>query len=246
MGGEGWNLQGSLLMLDLALADWYTRRHGEPATAQPMFDEGDMTALAQVAALARSSGTPGLVAADVAAAIEKGRAAAAGAGSMDALDEMLRQAGVDPWRRRSIRAQANSPEGAAPILFYGEAWRLGGAPGLVCPHPAIDGGAHFGAVPRSTLLMEGRRSAGVVGAAAIDAQLRVAVYLASHHLPVQLFGDVAAGVLGDLIQGTYAARPDDFSAFAQGVRQMDDARMDEHLLALVADGTLARPAERIH
>lgn len=244
-GGEGWNLQGSLLMLDLALGSWYTRRHTEPATAQPMFDEGDMIALAQVAALARSSGTPGLVVADVAAAIEKGRAVASGAGSVEALDDMLRQAGIDPWRRRAIRAQADSAGRAARILLYSEAWRLGGRPGLVCPHPAIDGGAHFGAAPHSTLLMEGRRSAGVVGAAAIDAQLRVAVYLESHHLPDQLFGDVAAGVLGDVIQGTHAARPDDFTAFGEGVRQMDDARMDEHLLALVADGTLARPQARV-
>ncbi|MGE5815272.1 MAG: hypothetical protein ACM36C_12350, partial [Acidobacteriota bacterium] len=119
-----------------------------------------------------------------------------------------------------------------------------GAPGLLSPHPAIDGGAHFGTVPRSTLLMEGRRSAGVIGASSIDAQLRVACFLQSAHLPDELFGDVAAGLIADLVQNTPAARADDFNAFATAVSQVEDVRLEEHLLALVADGTLARPSNQ--
>jgi hypothetical protein len=241
-GGAGWRLQGSLLMLDLSVADWYLRRPGEPGAVQPMFDEGDLTALAQVAAIARSGGVEPMGLDEAAAGVEKGRARAGAAASMATLDELLESTGMDPWRRWALRAQASDPSRLAELLSYGEAWRLGGAPGLLSPHPAIDGGAHFGTAPGSTLLMEGRRSSGLIGASIVDAQLRVASFLQAEHLPDVLFGDVAAGLIADLLQNTPAARPDDFNAFAVAVAQVDDSRLEEYLLALVADGTLARPS----
>lgn len=238
---SGWRLQGSLLLLDVALADWYLRRNSAPAGAAPMFDEGDRTALATVAAFARSAGASGLGLREAAEAVRAGRDAAARAPSMSAFDEMLQAAGFDPWRR-TLLVQAADPARAAELLSYGEAWRLGGAPGRLSPHPAMDGGAHFGVAPSSTLLMEGRRNAGLVGASTVDAQLRVAMFLEMRQLPDRLFGDVAAGVIDELIQGTHATRPDDLSAFAAAAARLDDLRMEEHLLALVSDGTLARPA----
>jgi hypothetical protein len=235
-------LQGSLLLLDVALADWYLRRNSAPADAAPMFDEGDRTALAAVAAFARSAGASGLGLREAAAAVRAGRNAAAHAPSMSAFDEMLQAARVDPWRRRTLLVQAPDPARAAELLSDAEAWRLGGAPGRLCPHPAMDGGAHFGVAPSSPLLMQGRRNAGLVGASTVDAQLRVAMFLEVRQLPDRLFGDVAAGVIDELIQGTHATRPDDLPAFAAAAARLDDLRMEEHLLALVADGTLARPA----
>lgn len=239
--GVEWHVQGSLLLLDLALADWYLRRNSEPAAGQPMFDEGDMTALAQVAAMARSGGASGLRLSEAAAAVEKGRAVAAAAPSMAILDGLLEEAGIDPWRRWALSRVATEPAALAAELEYAEAWRMGGSPGLLSPHPAVDGGAHFGAVPRSPLLMEGRRSAGVIGASAVDAQLRVAMFLRARKLPDRLFGDLAAGLIDELIKTTFARRPDDFVAYATSVAHIDDTRLEEHLLALVADGTLARP-----
>jgi hypothetical protein len=239
---KGWRMQGSLLLLDVALADWYLRRNSQPAGAAPMFDEGDRTALAGVAAFTRSAGASSLGLREAAVAVETGRRAAASAPSMAALDQMLDTAGISPWRRKALSMLATDPARVAELLSYGEAWRVGGAPGRLSPHPAMDGGAHLGVTPRSTLLMEGRRNAGLVGAATVDAQLRVAVFLSSRQLPDRLFGDVAAGVIDELVQGTHASRPDDFSSFAASAARVDDSRMEEHLLALVADGTLARPA----
>jgi hypothetical protein len=241
--GVEWHVQGSLLLLDLVLADWYLRRNSDPAAGQPMFDEGDMTALAQVAAMARSGSVSGLHLPDAASAVDKGRAVAAAAPSMAALDGLLEEAGIDPWRRWALSRIATDPAGVAAKLEYSEAWRLAGSPGSLSPHPAIDGGAHFGAVPRSPLLMEGRRSAGVIGASAVDAQIRIAMFLRARKLPDRLFGDLAAGVIDELIKTTFARRPDDFVAYATSVARMDDARLEEHLLALVGDGTLARPDE---
>jgi hypothetical protein len=92
--------------------------------------------------------------------------------------------------------------------------------------------------------MEGRRSAGTIGATAIDTQLRVAIFLQQRQLPADLFGDLTAGALTDVIEAASGSRPDDFSAIAAAVSRLDDNRMEEHLLALVRDGTLAKPAEQ--
>jgi hypothetical protein len=47
-----------------------------------------------------------------------------------------------------------------------------------------------------------------------------------------------------MIENTRAARPDDFQAIAAAVSSIEDTRMEEHLLALVGDGTLARPSSK--
>jgi hypothetical protein len=80
----------------------------------------------------------------------------------------------------------------------------------------------------------------------VDTQLRVAAFLRKHGLPDDLFGDVAAGALNDIIEQTTAVRPDDFQALANAAALLSDARLEEHVLALVGDGTLARPRETKH
>jgi hypothetical protein len=240
----GWHLEGSLLMLDLGLANWYLRHSGEPPSSAPVFDEKDDTALAQVAAIARSGGFNPIALEEAAQAVDRGRHAAAASLSLDALDWSLAQAGVDPWRRKALALRAASPAELAGLLTDAEAWRLAGAPGRLAASPAFDGSARFVTVPHSTLLMEGRRSAGVVGASSVDAQLRVAAFMRQRHLPAELFGDLAAGVLAEVIETTQALRPDDVNAIAMTVSRIDDTRMEEYLLALVGDGTLARPSER--
>ena len=243
-GDTGWHLQGSLLLLDLALADWYLRRNGEPPTTAPVLDERDVTALAQTAAIARSGGSRTAEIDEVASAVPAGRRLAAGAGSVEELDRTLAEAGIDPWRRRALRLDSNGPADIAARLTPAEAWRLAGAPGELAPRPTIDGSARLGALPHSSVLMEGRRSAGTIGATAVDTQLRVAIFLHDRQLPHDLFGDITAAALTDVIETATAVRPDDCAAIAAAVALLDDRRMEEHLLALVRDGTLAKPSEQ--
>lgn len=240
----GWHLQGSLLMLDLALADWYLRRNGEPPAAAPSFDERDVMAFAQVAAIARSDGTVKVGIDEVSAAVPAGRRLAASTPTFEELDRKLADAGIDAWRRRALRLESTSPAEIADRLTPAEAWRLAGAPGWLAPQAPVDGSARLGPAPHSTVLMEGRRSAGAVGASAVDTQLRVAMFLHARQLPADLFGEVAAGALADVIENAEAARPDDFAAIAAAAVRLDDNRMEEHLLALVRDGTLMRPSEQ--
>jgi hypothetical protein len=240
--GMGWNLQGSLLLLDVSLASWYLRRNGEPPTHSPVFDELDVASFALVPALARAAGASGLGLRDAATAVARGREAARASADLYAFDERLRASGADPWRRREILLRAETVEQAAAALSYSEAWRLGGAPGLLAPRAPLDGCVCLGPTPYNAWDLAGRRSAGLVGSAAPDPQLRVADYLHSKGLPDDLFGDITAGVLTDIVEQTRALRPDDFRAIAGAASSMPDSRMEEHLLALVADGTLGRPA----
>ncbi len=243
-GDAGWLLEGSLLLLDLALAEWYLRHNGEPPAAAPVLDERDVASLAQVAAIARSASAEDVGIADASRAVTAGLQRATSARTTEELDQQLEAAGLDPWRRREVRLEWTTPSAIAAHLTPAEAWRLGGAPGRLAPQIALDGSARLGPVPHSMQLMEGRRSAGAIGAIAIDAQLRVAIFLAKRQLPPDLFGEVAAGVLTDVIENTAATRPDDFAAIAAAVSRLDDSRMEEHLLALVRDGTLMRPSQQ--
>jgi hypothetical protein len=242
--GSGWHLQGSLLVVDLAVSTWYLRRNGEPPNAAPVFDEPDVLAFALVPALSRSTSAGRLGLAEAASAIEEGRRRAAAATDLTALDGMLATAGVDPWRRRALSLAGDSPSRVAEVLSDGESWRLAGAPGLLTPRGPLDGCVCLGEATPSTWILEGRRSSATVGAGAVDVQLRTAVFLRKHKLPAEVFGDVVAGALLEMIENTRAARPDDFHAIAAAAMSLEDTRMEEHLLALVGDGTLARPSSR--
>jgi hypothetical protein len=243
---SGWRLQGSLLLLDLPLATWYLRRNAEQPAAAPAFDELDVMAFAQVAAMGRSSGAAKMGLTEAAGAIDEGRRRVRAADDDAAVDDLLRAAGIDPWRRRALSLAAASREDTAESLRLAEAWRIGGAPGLLAPRASLDGCACFGEAPRAAALLGGRRGTGVVGASAVDTQLRVAAFLRKHGLPDDLFGDVAAGALNDVVEQATAVRPDDFQALANAAALLSDARLEEHLLALVGDGTLARPQEPKH
>jgi hypothetical protein len=241
---SGWHLQGSLLGLEVAVSNWYLRRNGEPPTAAPVFDEPDVLAFALVPALLHLRGVEGLGLAEAAAAIDAGRRRASAASDLRALDDMLRDAGIDPWRRRALRVDGKTPAEVADELSATESWRLGGAPGRFAPRGPLDGCLCLGETTHSTFILEGRRSSGMIGAGAVDVQLRTAVFLRKHQLPEQLFGGVIAGALLQMIENTRAARPDDFQAIAAAVSSIEDTRMEEHLLALVGDGTLARPSSK--
>jgi hypothetical protein len=239
--GTGWNLHGSFLLLDLALSSWYLRHNVEPPLASPVFDELDVAAFAQVPALTRTAGASHLGLGAAVSAVERGRQRARESVDLPALDDLLRSSGVDAWRRREIRFVSASVEEAAAALSYAEAWRLGGAPGMLSPRASLDACGCMGRTPHATSLLAGRRSAGLVGAGSVDVQLRVAAFLYARGLPDDLFGEVTAGVLTEVLEHTRAVRPDDFRALAGAAAAFTDDRLEEHLLVLVGDGTLARP-----
>jgi hypothetical protein len=251
VGTRGWHLQGSVLSLDLALFEWYVTRHGEPPSMAPTMDEPDVNTLALMIALMRSHSAPELKLEEALAAVDRGREVAAALGTAGELDAALRGVGVDPWRRRSLRLQhhgaalptnGHPQEGAAPpALALSELWQLGGAAGSFAVRWPLDGCACFGPVPRAPWLLDGRRSAGLIGATAADPVLRVALFLRDRRLPLGLFGGILSSAIVDVVHGAQGVRPDDRVAVATAASHIADARLEEHLLALVASGALARP-----
>jgi hypothetical protein len=236
----GWHLEGSLLGLDLSLADWYLRQVGEPASAAPSLDEADGTSLLLLSLLAMT--TPARLELEEALqAVDTGRRLAAAQDTAAALDAQLASAGVDPWRRRALKTGAASPASIVSQLTLSEAWRLGGAVGQLTPRLPVDGCACLGTAPERPGLLEGRRSAGLAGAVVPDAVLRVAVFLQTHGLPLALAGEILAGAIGDVMHGVEGVRPDDRLALALAGVSLSDSRLEEHMLALIGAGVLARP-----
>jgi hypothetical protein len=236
-GQVGWHLEGSLLGLDLALHEWYVRRHGEAPQAAPTMDEPDLQTLLLANVLALTTPVSALQLEEALSDLDEGRTTAAGL-DRGQLDAALRDAGVDGWRRHDLRLQ-RSPNG--PALTLSEWWQLGGAAGRLVSRWPLDGCACLGEVPRSPVLFEGRRSAGLIGSVTPDLALRVADYLRAEKLPFELFADLMTAAVVDVLHGARSVRPDDRLAFAVAAASIDAARLEEHLLALVATGAMGRP-----
>jgi hypothetical protein len=240
----GWRLLGSLLSLDLAVSEWYVNRHGELPPTAPGLDDPDILSLSLTAALASAENVDGLDVESALAALDRGRAAAERLTGEDELDAALERAQVDPWRRRALRfARADRRDVGQDrgALTLSEIWQLGGGEGSVVQRWALEGCPCFGPQPRPTALLEGRRATGLVGAVAADGALRVASFLRARGLPLVLFGAVYASAVVDVIHGAEAMRPDDRLGPARAATEITDARLEEHMLALISSGALARP-----
>jgi hypothetical protein len=239
----GWHLEGSLLGLDLAVPDWYLRRAEELPAAAPLLDDTDGASLALLPALALSAPH---IAEELEAALrslDAGRRLAAGHTTVAALDAALAGAGIDPWRRRALRAGQTSVAAIAGQLSLAEFWRLGSAEGEFTVRLPLDGCACLGSAPPAPWLLDGRRTSGFIGAVAPDLVLRIALYLRENDLPGDLIGHILARAVLDVMHGIDAVRTDDRRALALAGAALSDARLEEHLLALIGHGVLARPPD---
>jgi hypothetical protein len=243
--GIGWHLEGALLGLDLAIPDWYLRRGEAPPAAAPLLDHTDGTSLALLPVFALNAPAIAEPLAAALRSLDAGRRLAAGHQTLAALDAALAAAGVDPWRRRALRTGQESPAAVADQLTLEEAWRLGSAEGAFTVRLPMDGCACLGSAPPTPWLLEGRRTSGLIGAVAPDLALRVALYLRENGLPGDLIGHILAGAAVDVIHGVDAVRADDRRALALAGAALEDARLEEHLLALIGSGVLARPPDSL-
>jgi hypothetical protein len=236
-GQVGWHLEGSLLGLDLALHDWYVRRHGDPPEAAPAMDEPDLQTLLLANVLALTTPVSTLQLEEALSDLDEGKATAARL-DRGQLDAALRDSGVDGWRRHELRLQQSSN---GPGLTLSEWWRLGGAAGRLVSRWPLDGCACLGDVPKPSVLFEGRRSTGLIGSLTPDLALRVVDYLRAEQLPFELFGELMSAAVVDVVHGAWSVRPDDRRAFAVVSSSIGAARLEEHLLALIATGAMGRP-----
>jgi hypothetical protein len=238
--GQPWHLAGSLLSLDVPLSVWYLRTNGEAPMGTPTIEDPDVDSLALSAVL----GTPEDVAAAAKTldAVEAGRTRTANSPDGPSVDALLAAHGIDPWRRRALRLGATSHDEIATRLTPSEAWRVGAdAPPAIAPRMTLDGCPCLGEMPLAPMIAEGRPSNGMIGAIVPGMSLRILLFLKARALPLALYRPLVGGVAFDIIHSASAVRTDDMLALDVAAAQISDTRLEEHVLALIADGTLAPP-----
>ena len=238
--GRPWHLAGSLLSLDVPLSTWYLRANGEAPMGPPTIEELAVCRMALTGVLATTNDAVRI--ANTLDAIEGGRTRAATASDLAAVDALLASFGIDPWRRRALLLDVSSPSDVAQRLTPSEAWRVGaGATAPVAPRLTLDGCPCLGEAPFAPSVVEGRPSNGMVGAIVQGMSLRIISFLQARRLPLALYRPLIGGVAFDVIHGASAVRTDDTLALDVAAARISDMRLEEHVLALIDDGTLAPP-----
>jgi hypothetical protein len=165
-----------------------------------------------------------------------------------ALVTALRAAAVGERRANLLAWQfAASPERAAAALTPTEIFQLGSETDLPAAWgaggPAIDGCVCTVAIGQRS--REGDRGrVGLVAAVQTDLPLRIAEHLAALRLPLLLVPALMPAAVQDWLNHVSQFSPIDLDALSVWPTRLPSLRIEDYLLALVADGTLASRAGR--
>ena len=250
--GTPWHLTGSLLGLDVALAVSSLRRASDDPPS-PTLPAADRVAFARTVALLRPAALTDASRDTVLRLVDAGRRRLAAVASADDARAAADAAGLGAWRREAlIWAAANDPSSVPGALSLSElAWA--GDP-QVTDVGALDAWGTARLAPTGELATRLPRGRGWEGAVAHDARaglatsigdlnLRIAAFLAARKLPASLAADLLSLATLDLIDRVVAPRADDWRAVVAGIRAMPDARLEDDVAALTADGPL-RPVRQ--
>jgi hypothetical protein len=176
------------------------------------------------------------------------RLVADGPAGAAALESALLAAGVSETRATlaAFEVRRGRPASVAAMLRPMDFYQLG----TTAAWPAVWGGAAANmdgclcltpAMRRTPESWLGFPGTGVLAASTTDASARLAEILTDMKLPGWLVAPLLPFVTSDLLHHTQQFGPDDWEALLWS-RQIDAARVEEWLLALVAAGILAPPA----
>lgn len=248
--GRAWRVVGSLLGLDLALANFAVRPIStDPPTRAPTIDAGTRDVLNQhVVVMSRSQPTD--VARDrVAACLAAGRAEVTRLlAEPAALDAPLARAGVSAWRREELRwVSRQASQNAADVLSLAELVRLGcdgdDTEGLMAAW-GISGLPLGGAFTRHYPdgmpweLFALRTGLAAMGTHFVDLNLRVAEALAELRMPAVLARPVLSLATYDFAMEVPLGSPDDWTALTTQARRLTTERIADYIAALTANGPL--------
>ena len=187
--------------------------------------------------------------------MDAGRRRLAALSTADDARALAEAAGLGAWRREALAwAVAHDAASLPGALSLSElAWA--GNPQTPADRAALDAWGTGRLAATGELATRLPRGRGWEGAVAHDARaglatsvgdlnLRVAAFLAARQLPASLAPDLLSAATLDLIDRVAAPRADDWRAVVAGIRALPDARLEDDVAALTADGPLRPVRER--
>jgi hypothetical protein len=246
---RGWRVTGSLLGLDVRLADFsLVRISAKPPSKKPSLNDSDRSVLIEAVALVEFGSLTEADRDTIVAAIRKGRerlGAVRTPAEATALGDEIR---LSPARRTLLSwAVAHEPARVAAFLSPSELLWLGLENKPVDPRLhawGAPGEARLGCLCLQLLdrrpweTLAGRHNSGILASGFPDLNLRLAELLAELRMPAQLLGPVLAAATLDFINTVTSRDSDDRRSLVEFVQALRLEKVEEYLALLTTNGPL--------
>jgi hypothetical protein len=253
---RGWHVTGSLLGLDVQLADFgLVRLSLKPPARKPSVPDEERRVLTETVALVDAASLADDGHAAIVSAIRRGRARLAAARTSDEVLGLADEIRMSP-ARRTLLAWAIARERADPATRLAPSELLWlGLERAPVPETLHRWGAPAG--PRTGCLclemldrqpweiLAGRRFSGAVSSGFSDLNLRLAELLDELRMPPPLLAAVLAAATLDLIEHAVARDQDDRQALLDFVHALRPERVEAYLALLTTDGPLVPVAAAV-
>jgi hypothetical protein len=242
----GWHIEGSVLDLDVCLAErWLTRVSMKPLAQAPSLQRTDREAFAQALVMLEPISLSDESRDAIAVAVRAGRTRIANARASD-LDALADAIPLDPVRRSLLRwVFAHTPDRLVPFFstwdlaalglqgrdarldaWGAPAWPMSGCPCVRLPER----------LPRH--VFTGQPDSGRLASGFPDLSLRVAELLSDLHMPASLLPGVLAAATSDLVDRAPSRYAGDVRGLVEHVEQLTTDDLEQYLALLTTDGPL--------
>jgi hypothetical protein len=246
---RGWHVTGSLLGLDVSLAEFsLVRLSSKPPKRRPTLNEDDRRALTEAVAIVDPIAIADDVRDVIVDAMQKGRTRLAALPTPEETAAIADRVHLSSLRR-TLLAWLMTHDKERMVAFFSPAelmWiGLDGAPiargarALGAP-----GGPRLGCFcltlsePRPWEMFAGRWSSGILATDFPDLNLRISELLAELHMPAALLAPVLASATLDFVNNASSRDPDDRRGLVEFVRALRRDRVEEYLALLTTEGPL--------
>jgi hypothetical protein len=245
---QRWRVVGSILGLDVTLADFSLRRLSSKfPPRRPSLNEIDRRVFIETIALVRPTRLADQDQEAIATAIRNGRTRLRELRSAADVRAIADVVGLSAQRETLLSwTVAHDPARVAAFLSPSELFWLGA--GDVVPAAldawGVPAGARLGCLclqvlaPRTWELFAGRWNTGMIASAFPDLNLRLAELLSDLHMPAVLLAPVLNGALFDFINTAVSRDPDDRRGLVEFVQSLRIDRVEQYLGLLTIDGPL--------
>jgi hypothetical protein len=244
--GGAWRLEGSVLDLDVALAErWLTRVSLKPPREPPSLQRTDREAIVEATVILEPASLSDASRDTIAAAVRAGRARIAAVTSAD-LDALADRVPLDPVRRSLLPwVFVHVPDRLVPFFSTADllaiglqardvrldswgasAWPLSGCPCLRLPDR------------RPRHVFTGHPDSGRLASTFPDLSLRLAEMLADLKMPAALLPGVLAAATSDLVDRAPCRYADDLRGLVEHVQSLSSDDLEQYLALLTTGGPL--------